>query len=336
MKDTGNDNNQNMQRQRLIGYITGFWVSQIVLTAVELGIFDFINNNISIESLKKRIKCRSQPLMKLLRNLESLELITISPNQDLAITDLGKFLLKESPASVYNFAKFMNAKSYFAWSKLKDAILNSKSGYQLFWGTNIYDFSQNNNNWSATQLNDLTGYLSSPIYRCITEKFDFTKYHNVIDVGGGSSGFTHYLVNHLPHLQVVCFDLPEVVLAKSQDLASNVKWIAGDFFQKVPRYYDVIVLMRVLHNWSNSKVFNILRNVRLAMSCKSKLLIIEQINYNNFISNLLDLNAFVISGGSIRQSSDIINISEKAGLKYLNSKSLDLGYELLEFECNRT
>jgi hypothetical protein len=51
--------------------------------------------------------------------------------------------------------------------------------------------------------------------------------------------------------------------------------VDGSFFESVPSGGDAYVLKHIAHDWDDSNVSPILRNIRAAMSINAKLLIVD-------------------------------------------------------------
>jgi trans-aconitate methyltransferase len=100
--------------------------------------------------------------------------------------------------------------------------------------------------------------ISGPNFKALAEKFDFTRYRTVCDVGGATGQLATTIAERHPHLKVTSFDLPVVEpiakrwIAKSPS-ASRVTTASGDFLkQPLPRA-DVITMGMILHDWNLDK-----------------------------------------------------------------------------------
>jgi hypothetical protein len=89
----------------------------------------------------------------------------------------------------------------------------------------------------------------------LAEKFDFSRYHTVSDIGGALALLSQIVAMHHPHLSFNSFDLPPVApLAQKRveaaGMAERINVIGGDFLQdELPRA-DVITMGNILHDWN--------------------------------------------------------------------------------------
>ena len=63
--------------------------------------------------------------------------------------------------------------------------------------------------------------ISAPNFQALAEKFDFSKYRTLCDVGGATGLLSSLVARRHPHLKCLSFDLPEV-----EPIAR--RWIAKD------------------------------------------------------------------------------------------------------------
>jgi O-methyltransferase domain len=92
-------------------------------------------------------------------------------------------------------------------------------------------------------------------FMTLAEKFDFSRYQTVADVGGALALLSRTVAARHPHLRCTSFDLPPVApLAQKQvdvaRLGDRVSIVGGDFFkQDLPRA-DVVTMGNILHDWN--------------------------------------------------------------------------------------
>jgi demethylspheroidene O-methyltransferase len=111
--------------------------------------------------------------------------------------------------------------------------------------------------------------------------YPLARHRCLLDVGGGEGTFLKAVADHVPGLQLMLFDLPQVAergrrqLAEA-GLARRVKTFGGSFFDDpLPQGADLITLVRVLFDHSDARALAILKAVRLALPPEGSLLIAE-------------------------------------------------------------
>jgi hypothetical protein len=97
----------------------------------------------------------------------------------------------------------------------------------------------------------------------------------VVDVGGGNGSLLRGLLERLPGLRGIVFDLPET----NRDAATfdgRLSFVAGSFFEHVPQG-DRYVLSAILHDWDDERAAAILRTIRAAAPADARLLVLESV-----------------------------------------------------------
>ena len=100
-------------------------------------------------------------------------------------------------------------------------------------------------------------------------------------MGCGEGALAECVARAVPDLQVQVFDLPEVARRAEQrfarvGLSSRCSAAGGDFLRGVlPRGFDVVTLVRVLHDHDDAAVLDLLGAVRDALPAGGRLVIAE-------------------------------------------------------------
>ncbi|UVO54133.1 methyltransferase [Sphingomonas sp. SUN039] len=106
-----------------------------------------------------------------------------------------------------------------------------------------------------------------------TDAYDFARHRRMLDVGGGQGAFVAAVGSVAPRLHRAVFDLPDVV-ARIADPA--VEKHGGSFLtDSLPRGYDLITLVRILHDHDDDSMLRILRAAKSALDSGGRLLIVE-------------------------------------------------------------
>lgn len=109
----------------------------------------------------------------------------------------------------------------------------------------------------------------------------FRDVERVLDVGGGHGAFLKAIGKAHPHLNLGLFDLPEVVETGGQMLgeavgAHRVTAHPGNFFSdSIPQGYDMVSLIRILHDHDDAPAKALLANIRASLTPGARLLIAE-------------------------------------------------------------
>lgn len=115
----------------------------------------------------------------------------------------------------------------------------------------------------------------------VIDSYRFGSHRRLLDVGGGEGGFLAAVARRFPALDLGLFDLESVcerarVRFQSEGLATRTKVHGGNFLTDLlPAGFDIITLVRVLHDHDDEAALTLLRKVHAALPEGGKLLIAE-------------------------------------------------------------
>jgi hypothetical protein len=97
--------------------------------------------------------------------------------------------------------------------------------------------------------------ISAVNFAAFAEKFDFSRYKSMCDVGGATGILATLTARRHPHLKCQSFDLPvvEPIAKKSilaEGMSARVEVVSGDFFKDPLPKTDVITMGMILHDWN--------------------------------------------------------------------------------------
>jgi demethylspheroidene O-methyltransferase len=105
----------------------------------------------------------------------------------------------------------------------------------------------------------------------VTAAYDFSQHQRLLDVGGGEGVFVRAAKVEAPRLEVALFDLPAVAAR-----AGDITTYGGNFFEDpLPQGYDLISLVRILHDHDDEPAMALLRNIRRSLPPGGRLMIAE-------------------------------------------------------------
>ncbi len=106
--------------------------------------------------------------------------------------------------------------------------------------------------------------------------YRFDRHARILDIGGGEGAFLAAVAQAVPELQRGLFDLPAVGDRARARLGAGVTIHGGDFLRDaLPTGYDLITLIRVLHDHDDAPAMTLLRAIRAALPLGGALLIAE-------------------------------------------------------------
>jgi hypothetical protein len=114
------------------------------------------------------------------------------------------------------------------------------------------------------------------------ERFDFSAYRRMLDIGGNTGQFALTVCEQTPGLHAVVFDLPGVVrigqrVHAKHPSSDRVDYVGGDAFgDDPPEGCDLVSFKSTLHDWPDDKAESLLEQGWFALEPGGTLLIFER------------------------------------------------------------
>jgi hypothetical protein len=153
-------------------------------------------------------------------------------------------------------------------------------------------------------LDAMTG-LSRLNFEAFAEKFDFSRFKTLCDVGGATGLLSIEVAKRHPHLRCMSFDLPPVEpIAKrsiaAAGLSDRVRTASGDFSADPLPTADLITMGMILHDWNLEKKMGLIRAAYDALPVGGALVAIEALiddeRRENAFGLLMSLNMLIEFG----------------------------------------
>lgn len=151
----------------------------------------------------------------------------------------------------------------------------------------------------------------------------FRDVRRLLDVGGGHGAFLKAIGTAHPHLELGLFDLPEVVETGRALLGEavgpqRVSAHPGNFFKdSIPQGYDMVSLIRILHDHDDASAQALLANIRASLAPGARLLIAEPMARIRGIEPMgeafFGLYLWAMGSGRARSPAEIVTMLKKAG-----------------------
>lgn len=151
----------------------------------------------------------------------------------------------------------------------------------------------------------------------VIDAYDFSRCRRVVDVGGGRGHLLRAILERVPHVTGVLFDLPQVV-AEVTHPPPRLELAAGNFFDEPLPAADTYVLMDLLHDWPDDSAGRILAAVRNAAPVGARILIIETLIADEGgpkFGKVLDVIMLATTGGRERTAAEHGALLANAGMR---------------------
>ncbi|MFO0701214.1 MAG: methyltransferase [Nitrospira sp.] len=148
-------------------------------------------------------------------------------------------------------------------------------------------------------------------FEAFAEKFDFSRFRTLCDVGGATGLLSIEVAKRHSHLRRITFDLPVVEpIAKKHiaaaGLADRVTTVSGDFFKEPLPKADLITMGMILHDWNLENKLHLIRSIYEALPPGEALVAIEALiddaRRENVQGLLMSLNMLIEFGDAFDYS----------------------------------
>ncbi|MCY4469976.1 MAG: methyltransferase [Thiotrichales bacterium] len=140
----------------------------------------------------------------------------------------------------------------------------------------------------------------------------------VLDAGGGFGVLAGLLAETCPDLRITVLDRAEVVeRAVCERYGDRVRFRAVDLFGPWGIEGDAVILARVLHDWDDGPALRLLRHARHALPTGGQLFVVEMVLVEGgSAGGLCDLHLLVATGGRERTTSEYATLFDRAGFAF--------------------
>ncbi len=238
----------------------GFWPSKTVLSAVELGLFTQLGDDaMTGGQLGERLGLHERAISDFLDALVALRFLDRDGDGSEGLyrntAESALFLNKQSPAYIGGILEMANARLYPFWGDLTTALRTGEPQNEVkHTGTAMFEELYSDPARLEQFMHAMKG-VSQGNFIALAEKFDFSRYETMCDVGGATGQLSSTVAAHHPHLRCTTFDLPVVApiaerAVASAGLADRVAVASGSFFEDPLPKADVITMGLILHDWN--------------------------------------------------------------------------------------
>ena len=290
--------------------LAGFWRTQAICTAVELGIFEALPATAA--GIARSCGLEPARAQRLLRALAELRLV-VGEDGTWRVTERGACLIAGHPRTLADAAVEFGRAFPKMWEALPRA-LRFDSDWRA---PDVFAEVAADPARVTSHHRMLAGYALHD-YAAVPAALDLRGDERVIDAGGGLGALAGLLVEAYPGIKVRVLDRPEVVeRAACGSRVDRVTFRATDLFGPWGVEGDMVILARVLHDWDDAKALRILRRARRTLPAGGRLFVVEMIlAEDGSAGSLCDLHLLAVTGGRERTLSEYIMLLDRAGFAF--------------------
>ncbi len=308
----------------------GFFASKTLLSAVELGLFsELAKAPLTASEIARTLGLHPRAVPDFPDALVALKLLR--RNGDGAdglysnTPESAAFLDRSSPDYIGGILEMANARLYHFWGQLTEALKTGApqnetkdSDAPMF--AKLYEEPDRLEQF----MNAMSG-VSAGNFRAFAQKFDFTRYKSLCDVGGATAQLSCLVAAANSHMRCTSFDLPKVVPIATRridmaGLSDRVAPVGGDFFADPLPKADVITMGMILHDWNLEKKKVLIHKAYNALPTGGAFVVIEALiddaRRENVFGLLMSLNMLIEFGDAFDYSgADFVNWCREAGFR---------------------
>ena len=298
----------------LSGDMVGFWKTQTIGAAVELGVIEAL----PATELEIAERCRfpGDGAQRLMRALGELGLARQQANH-WTLTRRGELLRTDHPLTLADAAIEYAGQFSTMWSQLPD-ILRGSSAEGII---DVFDKVARDDARCFGHHRMLQSYARHD-YGEVCRALDLHGDEHVVDAGGGLGVLAKMILDTHPSAEVTVLERSEVV-AMTHSSSPRLRWQSGSLFEPWRLDADAVLLSRVLHDWDDAKAIQILTHARAVLPCGGCVYIIEMLLPEAGVAgSLCDLHLLVVTGGRERTAEQFRRLLTAAGFEFVAVRRL--------------
>jgi len=289
---------------------SGFWPSKVLLSAVELELFTLLGSgSLTGQEIGDKLGLHPRAIWDFLDGLVALGLLDRDSDggdgRYRNTTDTAVFLDKNSPQYIGGILEMFNARLFRFWADLTEALKTGEPQNEVkLNGKPMFDELYADQARLEQFMNAMAG-ISAGNFHALAEKFDFSAYQTLLDVGGATGQLSLIVAGRHPHLRCTTFDLPPVEpiaqrKIEASGLADRVTTASGDFLADPLPKADVITMGMILHDWNLERKMQLITAAYEALPSGGALVAIENIiddaRRQNVFGLMMSLNMLIEFG----------------------------------------
>ena len=294
----------------------GFWNSKVLLTAVTLDLFTKLGaRRLTGAQIGKELALHPRGVADFLDALVAMKFLEREGDGADAkyfnTPATALYLDRQSPRYIGGILEMLNARLFKYWHDLPEALRTGQPQNETKHGEKgIFDELYADPTKLEQFLDAMTG-LSRINFEALADKFDFSRYRTLCDVGGATGLLSIEVAKKYPHIKCISFDLPPVEpVAKkyvtAAGLTDRIRIASGNFFQDPLPKADVVTMGMILHDWNLEKKMQLIRAAYDALSPGGAFIVVEALIDNarreNVFGLLMSLNMLIEFGDAFDYS----------------------------------
>jgi acetylserotonin N-methyltransferase len=315
----------------IIELMEGFRHSKTMFAAVSLGVFDLLAEGpLDGGEISVRLHTNPDAMQRLLEACVGLQLLTFDGGRFANSPAADVYLRQSSDRALTGYVLYSNNALYQMWEHLEDAVREGTPRWQqtFGWPGPIFGhfFSTPEKMRTFTMGMHGLGVSTSP---AVVRAFDLSRFSKIVDLGAATGHLAIAACEAWPELHGVVFDMEKVIAVAREFVAKSaahnrIALQVGDFFLDELPQADLYALGRVLHDWPEEKIGQLLRRILDRLPPSGGLLIAEKLLFEDRSgpvgAQMQSLSMLVCTEGKERSLSEYAALLKDAGFATVEGK----------------
>jgi len=294
----------------------GFWNAKVLLTAVTFDLFTKIGQRrITGVELGKELGLHPRGIADFFDALVAMKFLereSDGPDAKYFNTSVGALYLdRQSPRYIGGILEMLNARLFKFWHDLPEALRTGQPQNETKGGGKSIFEELYADPAGLEQFLDAMAGLSRINFEALADKFDFSRYRTLCDVGGATGLLCMEVAKKHPQIECISFDLPPVESVARKHIAAaglsdRVRVASGDFFHDPLPKADVVTMGMILHDWNLEKKMQLIRAAYDALRPGGAFITVEALiddrRRENVFGLLMSLNMLIEFGDAFDYS----------------------------------
>lgn len=248
---------------RILEVGMAFWPAKVLLSAVELDLFSLLGERaLTGAELQTELKLHPRANPDFFDTLVALGFLERDGDGEGAryrnTKETALFLDRAKAGYIGGFLEMANDRLYPFWGDLSEALRTGQPQNEIkHTGAPLFEELYREPERLEQFMAAMSG-ASAGNFQALAERFDFSPYRTLCDVGGASGLLSILVARRHPHLHCTSADLPgaTAIAARriaAEGLSERIKAVPLDFFADPLPKADVITMGMILHDWNLEK-----------------------------------------------------------------------------------
>jgi C-methyltransferase len=295
------------------------WMSRQLQLVVKAGVADILGEEPqSAASLAAATGCNADALDRFLRALAGCDIFERLPDGTYRHTPISRCLRRDAPMSAAPSAQLQATPIYqVALSNLEHTLRTGRPAIEGVAPSGFFAYLRGHPE-EARVFDQAMSSLMAADNGQIVGAYDFSQSKVIADIGGGQGALVRAILERVPDVQTILFDLADVVAGIAP--AARLQILAGDFLTDSLPSADLHILKLILHDWPDQGAARILSAVRRAARMGGKVLVIEPLMSEAagfHASNIMDVSMLALVGGRERTPRQFQQLFSESGFRFL-------------------